>query len=90
MLRRQNSVFNTMELQESEMDKLIAGARTAAATGDTPAYDNDVRGFVDLAFTDVPRIPLFQPYVNVAMQQNVSDMNTGFTGALDYRALVKA
>ena len=86
----QNSVFNTMSYKNPEMDKLIAGARAAAATGDTPTYDNDVRGFVDLAFTDVPRIPLFQPYVNVAMQQNVSGYEYWFHRRLDYRALVKA
>ena len=44
---------------------------TAAAEGDKARYDKDVKGFVDLAFADIPRIPLYQPYVNVAMQKNV-------------------
>ena len=52
-----NSVFNTMSYQSPAMDKLIDGARTAAAAGDTPSYDADVKGFVDLAFSDIPRIP---------------------------------
>ena len=86
----QNSVFNTMSYKNPEMDKLIAGARAAAAAGNTGEYDKDVRGFVDLAFTDVPRIPLFQPYVNVAMQKNVSGYQYWFHRRLDYRALVKA
>ena len=47
-------------------------------------------GFVDLAFTDIPRIPLYQPYVNVAMQKNVSGYQYWFHRRLDYRALVKA
>src|SRR5205085_1334918 len=67
-----NSVFNTMSYRSPEMDRLIDGARNAAATGDTSTYDQDVKNFVDLAFTDIPRIPLYQPYVNVAMQKNVS------------------
>ncbi len=86
----QNSVFNTMSYQNPEMDKLIAGARAAAADGDASTYAADVRGFVDLAFADVPRIPLFQPYVNVAMQKNISGYQYWFHRRLDYRALVKA
>ena len=85
-----NSVFNTMNYKSPEMDKLINGARTAAATGDTAAYDKDVKGFVDLAFTDIPRIPLYQPYVNVAMQKNISGYQYWFHRRRDYRALVKA
>jgi peptide/nickel transport system substrate-binding protein len=84
-----NSVFNTMSYKSPEMDKLIDGARTAAATGDTPAYDSDVKGFVDLAFADIPRVPLYQPFVNVAMQKNISGYQYWFHRRLDYRALVK-
>ncbi len=85
-----NSVFNTMSYKSPEMDKLIDGARAAAAIKDMPAYDSDVKGFVDLAFADIPRIPLYQPYVNVAMQKNVSGYQYWFHRRLDYRALVKA
>jgi peptide/nickel transport system substrate-binding protein len=85
-----NSVFNTMSYKSPEMDKLIDGARTAAAAGDMPTYDADVKGFVDLAFNDIPRIPLYQPFVNVAMQKNVSGYQYWFHRRLDYRALVKA
>ena len=63
---------------------------TAAAIGDKAAYEKNVKGFVDLAFTDIPRIPLFQPYSNVAMQKNVSGYQYWFHRRLDYRALVKA
>lgn len=86
----QNSVFNTMDYQNPDMDRLIDGARTAAAIGDMPTYDKDVRGFVDLAYQDMPRIPLFQPYVNVAMQKNISGYQYWFHRRLDYRAMVKA
>jgi peptide/nickel transport system substrate-binding protein len=85
----QNSVFNTMSYVSKDMDKLIDGARDAAAVGDKARYDADVKGFVDLAYADVPRLPLFQPYVNVAMQKNVSGYQYWFHRRLDYRALVK-
>ncbi|MBV9456491.1 MAG: ABC transporter substrate-binding protein [Bradyrhizobium sp.] len=85
----QNSIFNTMSYKSPEMDKFIDGARTAAASGDKAAYDTDVKGFVDLAFADIPRIPLYQPFVNVAMQKNVSGYQYWFHRRLDYRSLVK-
>ncbi|WP_291864480.1 ABC transporter substrate-binding protein [Bradyrhizobium sp.] len=85
-----NSVFNTMSYKSPDMDKIIDSARNAASVGDTSTYDKDVKGFVDLAFKDIPRIPLYQPYVNVAMQKNVSGYQYWFHRRLDYRALVKA
>jgi peptide/nickel transport system substrate-binding protein len=71
------------------MDTFIDGARAAAATGDKDGYDKNVKGFVDLAFTDMPRIPLYQPYVNVAMQKNISGYEYWFHRRLDYRAFAK-
>ncbi|KIU48582.1 MULTISPECIES: ABC transporter substrate-binding protein [Bradyrhizobium] len=84
-----NSIFNTMSYKSPAMDKLIDGARIAAANGDTAAYDADVKGFVDLAFADIPRIPLYQPFVNVAMQKNISGYEYWFHRRLDYRAMAK-
>lgn len=84
-----NSIFNTMSYQSKEMDGFIDGASMAASTGDMAKYEKDVRGFVDLAYADMPRIPLYQPYVNVAMQKNVSGYQYWFHRRLDYRALAK-
>jgi peptide/nickel transport system substrate-binding protein len=84
-----NSIFNTMSYQSKDMDGMIDAAVTAAAEGNQPAYEKDVKSFVDLAFNDIPRIPLFQPYSNVAMQKNVSGYQYWFHRRLDYRALVK-
>ncbi|HYS83633.1 MAG TPA: ABC transporter substrate-binding protein [Bradyrhizobium sp.] len=85
-----NSIFNTMGYQSKEMDGFIDGAVAAGANGDKVTYDTDVKGFIDRAFTDMPRIPLYQPYVNVAMQKNVSGYQYWFHRRLDYRAMVKA
>ena len=84
-----NSIFNTMSYQSKEMDAMIDGAVDAAAIGNKAVYDKDVKGFVDLAFSDLPRIPLFQPYSNVAMQKNISGYQYWFHRRLDYRALAK-
>src|SRR5229473_1724830 len=85
----QNSVFNTMSYQSKDMDKLIEGARDAAAVGKTADYEKNVKGFVDLAFADMPRVPLVQPYVTVAMQKNITGYQYWFHRRLDYRALAK-
>jgi peptide/nickel transport system substrate-binding protein len=84
-----NSIFNTMSYQSKTMDGFIDGAVTAAATGDKTTYDTDVKGFVDTAYADMPRVPLYQPYVNVAMQKNVAGYAYWFHRRLDYRTLVK-
>ncbi len=82
----QNAVFNTMSYQNPEMDKLIDAARFDA---DPAKYREDVKGFVKLAIADVPRIPLFQPYLDVAMQKNVTGYQYWFHRHLDYRQLAK-
>ena len=84
-----NSIFNTMSYQSKEMDALIEGASAAAASGDDATYSKDVKGFVDLAFADMPRIPLYQPYVNVAMQKNISGYQYWVHRRLDYRSFAK-
>jgi peptide/nickel transport system substrate-binding protein len=83
------SIFNTMDYQSPAIDAFIDGARAAAANGDADVYDKDVKDFVDLAFTDMPRIPLYQPYVNVAMQKNISGYQYWFHRRLDYRGFEK-
>lgn len=85
-----NSIFNTMSYQSKEMDAFIDGAGAAASIGNKAEYEKNVKGFLNLAFTDIPRIPIFQPYSNVAMQKNVSGYQYWFHRRLDYRALVKA
>ena len=86
-----NSIFNTMSYQSKDMDALHRRRRARRPpVGDKAAYEKNVKGFVDLAFADIPRIPLFQPYSNVAMQKNVSGYQYWFHRRLDYRALVKA
>jgi peptide/nickel transport system substrate-binding protein len=86
----QNAVFNTMSYQDKQMDAYIDAARAAAANNDNAGYEKNVKGFVSQAFADVPRIPLFQPYLNVAMQKNISGYRYWFHRQLDYRSLAKA
>lgn len=86
----QNAIFNTMSYVNPEMTAMIDGARKAAGEGDWPTYNKDVTGFITKAFVEVPRIPLFQPYLNVALQKNIHGYSYWFHRQLDYRSLEKA
>ena len=86
----QNAIFNTMSYVDPDMTKMIDGARVAAGAGDWATYEKDVKGFVTKAFVEAPRIPLFQPYLNVALQKNISGYTYWFHRQLDYRSLSKA
>ena len=85
----QNAIFNTPSYVNADMDVLIDGARAAAAVGDKDKYAKDVGGFISKAYTEVPRIPLFQPFLNVATQKNISGYVYWFHRQLDYRSIVK-
>jgi peptide/nickel transport system substrate-binding protein len=83
----QNAVFNTMSYQNPKMDALIDAARVAAAENDLKAYDQDAIQFIDMAFDEVPRIPLYQPDLCVGMQRDISGYVYWFHRQLDYRSL---
>ncbi|MBC7778947.1 MAG: ABC transporter substrate-binding protein, partial [Proteobacteria bacterium] len=67
--------------------KLIAAARFET---DRKRYETQVRNFVEIAFNDVPRVPLMQPAFDVAMQKNVQGYMYWFHVQADYRTLYKA
>ena len=83
----QNAVFNTMSYKSAEMDRLIDAARFE---NDPKKYESDVRGFVTLAFADVPRVPIAQPNFDVAMQKNIKGYRYWFHLQPDYRNLEKS
>ena len=85
----QNAIFNTPSYVNPDMDALIDGARAAAAVGDKEKYSRNVEGFISKAYDEVPRIPLFQPFLNVATQKNISGYAYWFHRQLDYRSIVK-
>jgi len=85
----QNAIFNTPSYVNPNMDALINGARAAAAVNDKDKYATNVEGFISLAYHDVPRVPLFQPYLNVATQKDISGYTYWFHRQVDYRSIVK-
>jgi peptide/nickel transport system substrate-binding protein len=83
----QNAVFNTMSYRNPQLDKLVDAARFET---DQKKYEALVKGFVDIAFADVPRIPLGQPNFDVAMRSDVRGYQYWFHLQPDYRQLYKA
>jgi peptide/nickel transport system substrate-binding protein len=83
----QNAVFNTMSYQNPAMDKLIDDARF---TPDPKKYEADVKAFIEMAHNDVPRIPLAQPWLDVAMQRNIKGYHYWFHLQPDFRSMSKA
>jgi peptide/nickel transport system substrate-binding protein len=86
----QNAIFNTPSYVNKDMDAFIDGAYAAAAVGEKEKYATDVKGFVTKAFVEVPRVPLFQPFLNVATQKNISGYSYWFHRQVDYRSIIKA
>jgi peptide/nickel transport system substrate-binding protein len=82
----QNAVFNTMSYQNPVMDRLIDAARFEEGKEN---YEHLVRQMVQKAFDDVPRVPLFQPTMDVAMQKTISGYIYWFHLQPDYRQVVK-
>ncbi len=82
----QNAVFNTMSYQNDKLDKMIVNARFAESKA---IYDGEVKAMLKLAYEEVPRVPLFQPLQDVAMQKNVMGYMYWFHLEPDYRQLFK-
>lgn len=82
----QNAVFNTMSYKNPDMDKLIESARFDA---EGKKYEADVKGFIEMANNDVPRIPVTQSYYDVAMQKNITGYTYWFHVQPDVRSLAK-
>jgi peptide/nickel transport system substrate-binding protein len=81
-----NSVFDDMNYVNPKMDKLIEAARFEP---DKTKYADDVKGFIKIAFDDVPRIPLVQDFRDVAMQKNIQNYTYWFHLVLDFRQLTR-
>jgi peptide/nickel transport system substrate-binding protein len=82
----QNAVFNTMSYRNPTMDRIITNARFSESKS---IYESMVKDMVQLAYEEVPRIPLFQPTMDVAMQKNVQGYQYWFHLQPDYRNLSK-
>ena len=63
---------------------------TARTTSDPAAYAAALHTMFTSATHDVPYVPLVQPFVNVAMQKDISGFVNMFHRQLDYRPLTRS
>ncbi len=82
----QNAVFNTMSYKNAKVDALVEQARFES---EPEKYAAAVREFIGIAYDEVPRVPLFQPVLDVAMKKNVTGYQYWFHRQLDFRQLAK-
>ena len=82
-----NSIFNISAYKNPAMDALI---ETARFTSDASAYETAIKNMVSLCMSDVPVVPLNQPFHDVAMQKSISGYEFWFHREPDYRQFVKA
>ncbi len=80
-------LFNSMNYDNPELNKLVDASLHAEVN--SAGYADRVKKFIKIAFDDVPLIPLWQPYLDVAMQKNVKGYEYWFHRQLDARTLKK-
>ena len=81
-------LFNSMNYHNQAVEDLV-NTTLHMSTGEA-AYAENVKKLIKIAFDEVPLIPLWQPYLDVAMQKNVSGYEYWFHRQLDVRRFQKA
>jgi peptide/nickel transport system substrate-binding protein len=80
-------LFNSSNYKNPEIETLVD--ETLHMETDNPKYVSNVKRMLAIAFADVPRIPLYQPYLDAAMQKNVDGYVAQFHRQLDCRTITK-
>jgi len=81
-------LFNSMNYHNDAIARLVD--ETLHMTTDHPDYAGNVKALVRIAFDEVPLIPLYQPYLDVAMQRSVEGYQYWFHRQLDARPIRKS
>lgn len=81
-------LFNSSNYKNDEIEALVD--ETTHMDVNHPKYAANVKRMIAIAFNDVPRIPLYQPYLDAATRKGVSGYTTWFHRQLDCRDLRKA
>ncbi len=80
-------LFNSSNYDNPEVAKLVDESLHLETTD--PAYAPKVKRLIEIAFEDVPRIPLWQPTLNSAMSSSLTGYEYWFHRQLDARKLGK-
>jgi peptide/nickel transport system substrate-binding protein len=79
------NLFNASNYDNPEIAKLVD--ETLHIGAEDPAYEPKIKRMLTIAFDDVPRIPLWQPYLDSAMRKDVDGYTTWFHRQPDARLM---
>lgn len=80
-------LFNSMNYRNEEIETLVNA--TLKMPQDNPQYKPNVLRLIEIAFDEVPLIPFYQPFLDVAMQKTVIGYEYWFHRQLDARTMGK-
>ena len=86
--READCLANWKPVSINSAERLLPANPTRFAES-KPLYDGMVKDMVKVVFDEVPRVPMFQPLMDVAMQPNISGYTYWFHLQPDYRQIVK-
>src|SRR5690606_3538564 len=78
-------LFNSSNYANAEIERLVE--ETLHMPVEDPEYAPKIKRMIEITRDDVPRIPLWQPYLDTAMRENVEGYEYWFHRQLDARAL---
>ncbi|MGB0682197.1 MAG: ABC transporter substrate-binding protein [Magnetovibrionaceae bacterium] len=81
-------LFNSMNYHNEEVEKITDA--TLHLEVDHPDYEANIKKLLSIFFEDVPLIPIYQPYLDVATQKSVTGYEYYFHRQLDCRSFKKA
>ena len=81
-------IFNSMNYRNEEVETLTD--TTLDMPIEDERYDVNIKRLIEIFFDEVPLIPIYQPYLDVAMQKDVKGYQYWFHRQLDVRQIKKA
>lgn len=79
------NLFNSSNYDDAEMQRLVD--ETLHTPASDPAYAPKIKRMIAKAFDDVPRIPLWQPYLDSALRKDVAGYSSWFHRQPDLRLM---
>jgi peptide/nickel transport system substrate-binding protein len=79
------ALFNSSNYDDAEMAKLVE--ETLHMEMDDPTYAPKIKRMIAKAFDEVPRIPLWQPFLDSAMRKNVEGYSSWYHRQPDFRTI---